>query len=132
MKSSKLSLFAVMVIAMTLAFSASATTEPVVNTNIVNADKAVFIGGILVANTSSGAIEQLRPVLIPVNTGFKTYADCKTFRDDVAAWKFTTDAATTALSLHTGGDATKLNAASIFTSWQQFGYVGLLGKCYYK
>ena len=98
---------------------ANATVLPPVNTNIVNVNKAQFIGSMVTSNNDSSASKSIRQAVTPLNPQFKDCTACNQWLSDIAA--------------NTAGIAAKFvgstSANNMQTSWGNTGYVGYIGSC---
>lgn len=99
------------VVTMLIVNQASATGLPAVNTNIVNASKAQFIGSMITAN---GEKTSLVPTTVThVNAEFKDCTACNTWF----------------ASSNVSGLAAKFTSTTMQTSWGKSGLIGFVGSC---
>lgn len=110
--------FKVILVLLTMVYvgHASATTLPPVPTNIVNLDKAQFVGSLVVANLNPNAANNIKPASDNLVVGFRDMAACQAFVDG-----FT-------LTFKIDGNAHSTTQAS----WETQTYAVLVGGCVAK
>lgn len=117
-------MFKVILVAITVAYfmsTASAVSLPPVNTNIVNSNKAQFIGSMIVSQTNTTSTQVIRQAVTPINAQFK---DC----DACNAWAANLESANPGLIAAFVGSGNGIGA-SLPASWAKYGYVGYIGGC---
>lgn len=96
-----------------IVMDANATVLPPVNTNIVNAPKAQFIGSMVTANNDSAG--KITATATPLNPQFKDCAACN-------AWFGNSNGVASGL-------AAKFTSTNMQTAWTRNGLVGFIGSC---
>jgi len=117
-------MFKIVLVAITAAYfvvPAHANSLPPVNTNIVNANKAAFVGSMITAQTNSTATEVIRQAVTPVNREFKNCEACN-------AWVANLDSSTPGLVAKFIGNGNGIGQ-NLETDWAKYGYIGYIGGC---
>lgn len=117
-------MFKLALVAITAAYfvvPAHASTLPPVNTNIVNANKAAFVGSMITAQTSSLANQVIRQSVTPLNVLFSNMAACETWVGNLGSIA----PGLTAKFIGSGNGI----GGSLAASWDKYGYVGYVGGC---
>jgi hypothetical protein len=117
-------MFKLALVAITMAYfvvPAQAASLPPVNTNIVNANKAAFVGSMITAQTNPTATEVIRQAVTPLTVEFRNIEACQ-------AWLANLAGATPGVSatfIGNGNGAGK----NLDADWAKFGYIGYIGGC---
>lgn len=116
-------MFKALLVVVTMVFvsQANAASLPPVNTNIVNANKAQFIGSMITAQTNTTSTQVIRQAVTPLNPQFK---DC----DACNAWAANLESANPGLISTFVGSGNGIGA-SLPSNWAKYGYVGYIGGC---
>lgn len=101
--------------------NANAAGLPAVNTNIVNANKAAFVGSMITSQTHNSGTVVIRQAVTPINREFKDFAACEAWVANLA----TPDSFLVARFIGEGNGQGK----NLATDWEKYGYVGYIGGC---
>lgn len=101
--------------------SASATALPPVNTNIVNANKAAFVGSMITSQTNPTASEVIRQAVTPLTIEFRSIEACQAWLTNIAS----ATPGVSATFIGSGNGVGKLLDAD----WIKYGYIGYIGGC---
>ena len=101
--------------------TASATVLPPVNTNIVNANKAAFVGSMVTSQTNPTASEVIRQAVTPLNREFRDFAACENWLANLAG-------ATPGVSATFIGNGNGVGRL-LDADWVKYGYIGYIGGC---
>lgn len=69
-------MFKALLVVLTMAYVGHASATTAVPTNIVNLDKAEFVGSLVLSNMNSQAVNNLKPTPVSFSRGFRTLEDC--------------------------------------------------------
>lgn len=117
-------MFKLALVAITAAYfvvPAHANSLPPVNTNIVNANKAAFVGSMITSQTSNTSTKTIRQAVTPVNREFKNCEACN-------AWVANLDLPNPGLVAKFVGNANG-SGNLLDADWTQYGYIGYIGGC---
>ena len=98
---------------------AQASALPPVPTNIVNANKAAFVGSMITAQTNPLATEVIRQAVTPLTVEFRDFAACKDWLANLAG-------ATPGVSATFIGNGNGVGK-NLDADWVKFGYIGYIG-----
>lgn len=115
---------AILIVATVLAMGcdqASAVSLPPVNTNIVNANQAQFIGSMITSQTNSSGTQVIRQAVTPINPQFKDCDACNAWTASIAS----PSPGLVALFVGEGNGVGK----NMPSNWAKYGYVGYIGGC---
>lgn len=101
---------------------AHASTLPPVNTNVVNANKAAFVGSMITAQTSTLATQTIRQAVTPIVVEFRTISACETWISNIGS-------STPGLVAKFAGNANGYGSVKLAADWEKYGYVAYIGGC---